>query len=166
MRQHTWREWSAFVLGFFRAPATNGSLIPSSWALTEAMVAGLPWNHIDTLVELGSGVGTFTGAIMERVRPDTRVILVEIDATYAEHLRTRYGSRVIVEEASAADLDTILRRHGITELDCIISGLPLVSLPTETSRAIADCLKNHIKQGTIYRSFTYRPSRTIRFFGV
>jgi len=165
MTQHTWREFVAFTFGFVRNPGRNGSVIPSSRNLTQAMIAGLPWDRIGTLVELGPGVGTFTGAIMARVRPGTRVILVEIDPVYAAHLGDLYRDRVIIEQASAAELDAILARHGIDRPDCIVSGLPLASLPVAVAERIAGQLRHFIGLGTIYRSFTYRPGRTKRFFG-
>ena len=162
---HTWQEWSSFVVGFFRNPGQNGSIIPSSRSLSDAMLSALPWDRIRTLVELGPGVGTFTVGIMERAHLDTRIILVEIDHTYAEHLREKYKSRAIVEEVSAADLDTILARYSIDCPDCIISGLPLTSLPVPISRRIVDHIRRYIERGAVYRAFTYRPSRTMGFFG-
>ncbi|CAK0759085.1 Methyltransferase domain-containing protein [Azospirillaceae bacterium] len=155
-----------FAIGFLRNPGQNGSVVPSSRFLKEAMLADLPWKRIETLVELGPGVGTFTGAIMERIRPDARVILVELNPLYATHLRERYkGQGVIVETTSAADLGTILSHHGINRPDCIISGLPLASLPIAVSRRIADQIRHFIARGTLYRSFTYRPAKTMAFFG-
>ena len=165
MSQHTWTEVSAFIAGFIRNPGRNGSLIPSSRSLTDAMIAGLPWDRIETLVELGSGLGTFTGAIMAHARVGTRVILVEVNPDYAAHLDERYGERVIVERTSATELDAILARHGIERPDCIISGLPLASLPSAVSERIAGHIRHFIGLGTIYRSFTYCPARTMRFFG-
>jgi len=165
MSKHTWREVAAFFAGFLRNPGRNGSIVPSSPRLTEAMIAGLPWDRIGTLVELGPGVGTFTDAIMARVRPDARVILVEVDPGYAAHLAARHGARATVERASAADLDAILARHRIDTPDCIVSGLPLASLPVAVSGRIADHIRRYVGRGTIYRSFTYRPGRTLRFFG-
>ena len=162
---HKARECLTFTAGFFRNPGRNGSLIPSSRSLTAAMIAGIPWERVGTLVELGPGVGTFTGAIMASVRPGTRVILVEANPAYAIHLRERYRHRLVVETASAAELDLILSRHGVGRPDCIISGLPLASLPVAVSERIAGQIQGHIRQGTIYRSFTYRPARTLQFFG-
>ena len=129
------------------------------------MLNPLPWDRIHTLVELGPGVGTFTIGIMRHVRPNTRVILVEIDHAYAEHLREKYGSRVIVEEASAADLGTILARYSIDCPDCIISALPLTTLPLTVSRQIVSHIQNYIGRGAIYRAITYRPSSIMKFFG-
>lgn len=165
MPQHTWREVADFIVGFLRDPRKNGSIIPSSPSLTKAMLAGLPWPNIATLVELGPGVGTFTAAIVGQIRADAKIILVEVDPIYAEHLRNRYGERVSVESASAADLDAVLARHGIDCPDCIISGLPLASLPKEVSERIAAHIRHYIGRGATYRSFTYRPAKTMKFFG-
>ena len=56
-------ERVTFFRKFVEHPTEIGSVTPSSAALVEAMADQVPWQHVQSVIELGSGTGTFTRAM-------------------------------------------------------------------------------------------------------
>ncbi len=145
-----------FAWNFLCHPVRNASLIPSSTFASKAMLHGIDFSSVQTVVELGPGTGVFTEEILKRCKPSTKVLLIELERDYVTLLQRKFGNRVVVENASAHLLDSILAKHGITKVDLIISGLPF-SLPHEVKEQLFASLCAHTKRGTQYRFFTYNP---------
>ena len=142
-----------FTKNFFLHPLQNASIVPSSRFASAAMIDGIDFSKIDSIVELGSGTGVFAEEILKRCKPGTKVILVEIEPTYVENLKQKFGESVIVENKSAHLLEDILKEHGIERVDLIVSGLPF--LPTSMKKELITSLQKLTKQGSIFRFFTY-----------
>lgn len=152
-----------FVGGFLRHPLRNASLVPSSRTLTHQLLEGLPLKTAQCVVELGPGVGTFTGEILARLSPTAKLVVIDIEPTYCTHLRDMFGNdtRLIVVEGSCHMVESILQTHGLVRPDIIISGLGFPSLPSDVRQKTVECIRAYTKAGTQYRMFTYMP-RTIR----
>lgn len=144
-----------FGVNFFKNPLRNASIIPSSNIAAKAMFDHIDFQSIRVIVELGPGTGVFTEEILKRCKPNTKVILIEIEESYIRLLRGKFGNKVIIEKASAHLLDSILVKHGINKVDLIISGLPFLLGGVEGE--LFETVKKHTKNGAIYRFFTYNP---------
>ena len=151
-----------FLIGFLKHPLRNSVCLPSSPVLCRNMVRGLDFSRIHTIVELGAGTGVITEEIVRHARPGTRIITIEIDKKYNTFLEKHFGDKIIVETASCDTFDAVLRKHGIDKPDCIISGLPLPSIPQHVSRGTIALIKKYTKEGTIFRMFTYVPWKTMK----
>ncbi|MDO8594325.1 MAG: rRNA adenine N-6-methyltransferase family protein [bacterium] len=145
-----------FALNFLRHPIRNASVIPSSVSACKAMVSGIDFSKINTVVELGPGTGVFTAEILKRCRTGTKIILVELEPTYVTLLRKKFGDRVIVEQASAHMFAALAAKHTEQPIGLIISGLPF-SLPHGTKEKLFASIKEYTDRGVIYRFFTYNP---------
>lgn len=145
-----------FSLNFLRHPLRNASLVPSSAFASEAMLDGIDFSVIDSVVELGPGTGAFTREILKRCKKDTTLLLLEVEQSYVTILRKQFGGNVIIECASAHLLDEIRAKHCIERISLIISGLP-VSLPESVKVGLFESIKTHTERGTIFRFFTYNP---------
>ncbi|MBX0289088.1 methyltransferase [Hymenobacter sp. HSC-4F20] len=122
---------SPFVEEFFRNPATVGSLIPSSPALTDKVMEPIDFATATCIVEYGPGTGVFTDVLMRRRRPETVLVLVETNRRFAQLLHERYAAHtnVHVIHGSADKIEQYLRELGITRADYVVCGLPFSSLP-------------------------------------
>ncbi|MBI4050550.1 MAG: hypothetical protein HY396_01080 [Candidatus Doudnabacteria bacterium] len=149
------KTFFSFGLNFLKNPLRNASIMPSSQFASRAILHGVDFSHIDTIVELGPGTGVLTEEILKRCRPNTKILLIEIEKSYAKTLQNRYGDRVIVENKSAHLLGDILKKHGMNKADLIISGLPF--LPKEMKDELFNSIKQHTNRGAIFRFFTYMP---------
>ena len=119
-----------FARNFFRHPRMLGSIIPSSRFLIKQLLQPIDWERARVIVEYGPGVGGITAEILRRMRPDARLIAIEMNPEFVSFLRkTLVDERLQVVEASAADVKEIMQRFGHARADYIISGIPLGSMP-------------------------------------
>jgi phospholipid N-methyltransferase len=108
---------------FAHRPWTIGAIAPSSTRLARTVLDHCDLDSARTVVELGAGSGAITDLILQRLKPGTVFIALEIDPLQAEFLRKRFPGLVVCCE-SAENLGACLARHGRSAADCIISGLP------------------------------------------
>ena len=104
---------------FLRQPWTTGSVWPSSRVLSLAVVENCALCPDEFVVELGPGTGPFTELVIERINGQGRVVAVEINATNADVLRTRFPSCEVVTDSA----EHLTRHFPRASADCIISGL-------------------------------------------
>jgi phospholipid N-methyltransferase len=126
-----------FARTFFRHPIMLGSVIPSSRFLIREVLDPIHWERAHVIVEYGPGVGTITGEILERMRPNATLIAIETNPEFVRYLRQAYpDDRLRVVQGSAADVRTILREHGFESASYIISGIPFSTLPASARERI------------------------------
>ncbi len=114
-----------FSRNFIKHPRMLGSLIPSSRFLVKRLLDQVNWDKAATIVEYGPGVGTFTGEILRRLRPDGTVVAIDTNKDFARYLaRTLRDDRLHVVEGSAADTRDTLEERGLGRADYVISGIP------------------------------------------
>lgn len=150
------RDNFKFALNFLRNPLRNASFVPSSALASRAMLEGINFSAIDSVVELGPGTGVFTREILKRCQPDTKILLLEVEESYVKMLREQFGGKVIIERASAHLLDALLAKHRIKQVGLIVSGLPF-SLPEPIKKELFESIRRHTSSDTIFRFFTYNP---------
>ena len=126
-----------FFRNFFRHPRMLGSIIPSSRFLIKQLLQPIDWDKARVIVEYGPGVGGITAEILRRMRPDARLIAIEMNPEFVSFLRkTLVDERFQVVEGSAADVRDIMQKSGHSKADYIISGVPLGSMPQAVREAI------------------------------
>lgn len=109
-----------------------GSLIPSSRYLVDRVLRQVDWQRARTIVEYGPGVGTLTGEILRRLRPDATLVAIEMNGDFVRYLRRTVGDRRLhVVEGSAADAEAVLGARGLRHADYVISGIPYSTMPAE-----------------------------------
>jgi phospholipid N-methyltransferase len=121
-----------FGRNFVKHPRMLGSLIPSSRFLVDRVLRQVDWARAGTIVEYGPGVGTITGEILRRLRPDASLITIEMNRDFVRYLRRTVGDqRLQVVEGSAADVQSVLADRGHAHADCVISGIPYSTMPPD-----------------------------------
>ncbi len=144
------REWAS-------APARMGMVCPSGKRLTRAMASRVPKGD-GLVVELGAGTGVVTQALLEGgVHPD-RLVVLELAPGMVDVLRMRFpGIRVIQGDAAQLSHYT-----GGRPIDCIVSSLPLVSLPQEVQDAITQEIMLHLGQGLLIQyTYSFAPEHAL-----
>jgi phospholipid N-methyltransferase len=152
------------LLFFKRAlanPVRVGYIVPSSPFLTRQTARFIDFSKARTLVELGPGEGCHTRRILRRMKPGTRLILIELDEHFARHLEQQFAgdSRVTVVQANALHLAETLETLGVGEPDYIVSGIPF----TIMERGLREKLFAKIARamGPHTRFITYQASTRI-----
>lgn len=125
-----------FASNFFKHPRMLGSLIPSSPFLINELLAEVNWDRARVVVEYGPGVGTITMEMLKRMRPDARMVVIEMNADFVRFLRETDDPRLHVVHGSAADVLQVLHSLGLERADYVVSGIPFSTMPAEVRDAI------------------------------
>ncbi|MFE9679521.1 class I SAM-dependent methyltransferase [Streptomyces sp. NPDC006259] len=137
---------------FLRHPRLTGAVAPSSPALAQAMTAGLDLDRADVVVELGSGTGAITQAILRQLAPAARLVAVELNPVFARRLTERYSdSAVEVLHGSAEDLTKLVPY----QVDVVVSGLPWTVMPHERQGRILDAVTGVLSPSGRFSTFAY-----------
>lgn len=133
-----------FLQQFLKHPRQVGSIIPSSRYMERRVVALAEVASAKTIVELGTGTGGITRAILRAMASDARLVGIEINPRFQQLLARVQDARLIPHFGSAEHLAEILREHQLPAPDAVISGIPFSTmdpgLGTRILTAIADAL--------------------------
>ncbi|MFO6446823.1 class I SAM-dependent methyltransferase [Erythrobacter sp. NE805] len=153
------RSASIFLRGFIEHPAMVASVVPSSQATIDAMLAKVDWSRCRLFVEYGPGVGTFTTRILDLLPPEGRLIAIDTNPRFIEFLkRTIDDPRFEAVLGSAADVESIVREAGHARADYVISGLPFTALPEDVARGIVDATYRVLRDGGAFMTYQFLPT--------
>ena len=148
--------WGVFLEGFLKHPVMVGSIIPSSRFTITKMLAPVNWDECKLFVEYGPGVGTFCRPVLERMRGDAQLIVIDTNPLYIDYLKRTIGdSRFIAVNGSAADVEDIVRAHGHDHADYVLSGLPFSTLPDGVGPAIAAATHRVLRPGGAFLVYQF-----------
>ncbi|MDD3799140.1 MAG: methyltransferase domain-containing protein [Novosphingobium sp.] len=148
--------WGVFFEGFLQHPVMVGSIIPSSRFTIAKMLAPVNWDECKVFVEYGPGVGTFCRPVLERMRRDAQLIVIDTNPLYIDYLKRTIGdSRFSAVNGSAADVEEIVRAHGHTHADYVLSGLPFSTLPEGVGPAIAAATHRVLRPGGAFLVYQF-----------
>ncbi len=123
-------QFLLFARGFFRHPNMVGWFFPSSPFLVDEVLKQVDWEKARVLVEYGPGVGAFTKKVLERMRPDAKLVALELNPEFYRFLNESIQDpRLHLVNASATEIDAVLAQLGYTHVDYVISGIPFKTLP-------------------------------------
>ncbi|HBQ52978.1 MAG TPA: methyltransferase, partial [Erythrobacter sp.] len=83
-------QWGVFFRGFIEEPRMVGSIIPSSRFTIRKMLAPVDWDRCEVFVEYGPGVGTFCQPVLDRLRRDGTLIVIDTNPLYIDYLRKHF----------------------------------------------------------------------------
>jgi phosphatidylethanolamine/phosphatidyl-N-methylethanolamine N-methyltransferase len=154
-------DYRTFLTQFFRNYQTTGSVIPSGRALASALCRHVGSGPPQKILEAGPGTGAVTGLLVERMRPEDQLWMVELNPTFAAHLRSAFAQRPSFRavadrchlvEGSVQALGP-LGHDG--QFDVVVSGLPLNNFSPDDVRAILDAYAKLLKPSGVLSFFQY-----------
>ncbi len=149
--------WGVFFKGFVKHPVMVGSIIPSSSRTIKKMLAPVDWENTKLFVEYGPGVGTFCQPVLDKMRPDAKLLVIDLNEDFVNYLRkTFHDSRFVAVHGSAADVNQIIRDFGYTHADYILSGLPFSTLPDNLGPKIAEETARALRPGGAFLVYQFR----------
>lgn len=148
--------WGVFLKGFIKHPVMVGSIIPSSSRTIRKMLDPVKWDECRLFVEYGPGVGTFCRPVLERLRRDGALLVIDTNPDFIDYLRrTIRDSRFTAVLGSAADVEDIVRAHGHDHADYVLSGLPFSTLPDGVGPAIAAATHRVLSPGGAFLVYQF-----------
>lgn len=133
-----------------------GAMSPSSRFLAEKMLENIDFNNSQVLVELGPGTGVFTEKIIEKMSPESLLLVFELNDEFFNILHDKIKDpRVKLIHDSAEHIEQHLLNFGFKEADVIISSLPLAMFTTELRKNILNSSKRALKLNGKYIQFQY-----------
>jgi len=149
--------WGVFFKGFLKHPVMVGSIIPSSRWTVQKMLGPVKWDECKLFVEYGPGVGTFCQPVLDRMRKDATLLVIDTNPDFIDFLRKHFrDSRFIAVHGSAADVNEIIREFGFEHADYILSGLPFSTLPGDLGPRIAEETGQAIRPGGAFLVYQFR----------
>ena len=143
-----------FIRSWIEKPISTGAVMPSSRVLARAMARYVDPRSQGPVIELGTGTGPVTEALVRHGVDPGRLILVEFNPDFCRLLRTRYPAATVVQ-GDAYRLRRLLETYVAEPAAAVVSGLPLVTKPLRTRlRLISDAM-TLLAAGAPFVQFTY-----------
>ena len=143
----------SIIAQFLRHPLRTGAVAASSARLARAMTEGIGIETASVVVELGPGTGAITDAILPRMAPNARLVLVELNPALAARMAARYPDpRVRVVQGSAADLIELVAPGTV---DVVVSGLPWTVMPAAVQGRILRAVDEVLRPEGQFTTFAY-----------
>lgn len=138
-------------------PIQVGYIVPSSPFLTRKTARCIDFSTPRTVVELGPGEGCHTRQIVRRMSPGSRIILVELDAHFAKHLRHQFANnpQVTVVEGNALDLPETLATHDFQNPDYIVSGIPFTIMERELREKLIASIARAMGPDSVFITYQF-----------
>lgn len=136
-----------FLQQFLKNPRQVGSVIPSSRYLERRVVALADAANARTVVELGTGTGGITRAILRAMPADARLLGIEINPRFQESLADCRDDRLILHVGSAEHLGEILAQYRLPAPDAIISGIPFSTMDRALGTGILESIARVLAPG-------------------
>ncbi|MEM6390713.1 MAG: hypothetical protein AAF825_12810 [Pseudomonadota bacterium] len=144
-------DFRIFMTQLLRKPHQVVALAPSSQGLAEEMARRVAPEG-GAVIELGAGTGKITRAILARGLPQAQLHAVEMNPVFCQRLRETLPG-IQVHQMSAGDIGGL----DIGPVQAVISGLPLLSMPTALQHAILGGAMAQLGCKGDYVQFTYGP---------
>jgi phospholipid N-methyltransferase len=162
----TWADYRVFVGEFFRQFHSTGAILPSGRSLGRALA-----RHVRDgdggrrILEVGPGTGAVTRWIVDGLRDDDSLDLVELNENFVRRLRERFDHDPAFQPA--ANRTRILHRpieqvEGEHCYDVIVSGLPLNNFDGENVQQILKVMLRLLRPGGTMSFFEYVAVRPLR----
>ncbi len=144
-----------FFRGWIDKPRAVGAIVPTSLVTARRMASVIDVNSGLPVLELGSGTGVITRAILAHgVKPEN-LWSIEYSPEFVRHLKLTLPA-VNVIQGDAFDLDATLPSPGM-KFDSIVSGVPLLNFPVARRVRYIEHLLDHIPTGRPIVQLTYGP---------
>ena len=161
-------DYQTFLTQFLRNYNTTGSVIPSGRALGSALCRYVgDGTAPQKILEAGPGTGAVTSCIIDRLRHDDQLWMVELNPTFAAHLRGAFKEKPSFRDAASRChlIEGSVQHLGHEgQFDVVISGLPLNNFSSEDVRDILQAYGKLLKPGGILSFFQYiliRPAKML-----
>ncbi len=147
---------AAFAVEALTDFQTIGAVAPSSRFLAQAMLQPLPLEKTKVVVELGSGTGVMTQALLNLIPFDATLFAFEINPRFLQHLKSTVSDpRLVLINASAESIEMELRRRGYKHADAVVSSLALGFMSNAQRHALLSGIGSLLDETGVFTQYQY-----------
>ena len=147
-------EQGIFILEFIRSPKTVGAICPCSKKLAYNVAEYVTFAKNEFVLEIGAGTGCITESLLSKGIHPSNLILIERSAALVAHLKNKFPNLTIIK-GDAADLIDILPQTAKSNVGCIVSSIPMLSLPKDTVKAVINQIRSVLGNRGLFIQYTY-----------
>lgn len=137
---------------------TSGTIVRSSPYLISRLLRSIDFSQARTVVQLGMGTGCITRELLKRLRPDARLVAVEVNRVFIDDCDI-HDPRLILRHACASTLRELLAGLGIAEIDHVVSSLPLAIMDDRLVERILSASQSVIADDGMFVQYQYSLSQ-------
>lgn len=145
----------AFFTEFLKHPLQIGSVIPSSRFLERRVMEAAGIASATTIVELGSGTGGTTQAILRAMKPHATLLSIEINPNFHKMVRHIEDERLIAHLGSACELKEILSMYGLGAPEAVISGIPFSTMPHQLGCQVIEAISTMLASNGCFVAYQF-----------
>jgi len=134
-----------FFFTFLKDPGI-ASILPSSKYVLNRVLSKIDPEKVQNIVEYGPGTGHFSEMLLARLRPESRLIVIERNPTFCSELRKIKDRRFHLIQGDAKDVKVFLSRLGLEKVDMVLSSIPLSLLSNDDKDIIFGNTKNILSE--------------------
>ena len=158
----------AVLIEHIKSIRTSGTILPASGFLVRRLAGCVAFADARDIVELGVGTGCVTRELLRRMRPDARLVSLEINPAFIEACRRSIRDpRLTLRQACATTLPAVLEQEGMDGVDAVVSSLPLSLMDDGVVDLILDVSRASLRpRGRFVQyqySLTNHPRMTARY---
>lgn len=153
------RRWKSPALLHFRRflahPVRLSSALPVSRAVARMVAAQVDPAGGDYIVELGSGTGVVTRALLQAGIPAGKLIAVEIDSEMAAYL-VEILPDITMIHGSASDIGKLLPPEARGRVGAVICGVPVSMWAADEQAAMVEAMQALEPHDGRFLAYSYR----------
>jgi phosphatidylethanolamine/phosphatidyl-N-methylethanolamine N-methyltransferase len=132
----------AFFQEFLKHPLQIGSIIPSSRFLERRLLEVSGIASAKNIVELGSGTGGTTRAILNEMPQHARLLSIEINPHLHDSVSRISDDRLIAHLGNACELKKILFMYDMDRPEVVISGIPFSTMSRRSGSQVVEAISS------------------------
>ena len=131
-----------FFQEFLKHPLQIGSIIPSSRFLEQRILEAAGIATVKTVVELGSGTGGTTRAILRAMPQHAKLLSIEINPHFHTLISSIKDDRLIAHLGNACRLKEIIAMYGLGAPEALISGIPFSTMKHNEASQVIEAISS------------------------
>jgi phospholipid N-methyltransferase len=132
----------AFFQEFLKHPLQIGSIIPSSRFLERRILEAAAIASAKTIVELGSGTGGTTRAILRAMPQHAKLLSIEINPQFHTLVSSIEDGRLTAHLGNACGLKEIISMYGLDAPEVVISGIPFSTMNRSEGSLVIEAISS------------------------
>src|SRR3989344_2459223 len=134
-----------------------GAVVKSSRFAVSKICDSVDLSGDVVIVEYGPGDGVLTRELLSRITKGSRIIAIETNPFFVEHLASIGDKRLSVVHDSVERLPSILKSKNIEYVDYVFSGIPFSFLNKTTRFLVTEQTKKSLREGGSFVVYQYSP---------